>query len=406
VVSVLAPRTEVSALIETLHQARCDARIIESEGLVLSNLASSFEFPGTRLLVDIGHMKTTICAIRNGVAVSARSIGVAGRSFTEAVAQERALSLDQAERWKHERGIAEPGVGSPFPRAEAVLTRLANEIRRFAESLEELLPGGIGGVVLLGGGAQLDRIDGWLADHTELPTERLGSPRADSGLDRATSEAPLLLAPALALALRGSGRATTRMNLRQDEFTRRADFSRVRREYGSTGILAAIVAVLALVSFSTGAVLESRAAGGVEQQIAALYREAFPDRPLPENPVAAMREAVADAEQRAEFLGVYRGNMSALDVLTEISRRVPKDLDVGFEELAIDKQAVRLRVYAKTFEAADRLGAELSKYGPFDQARIGAIETDNRTGGKKFNVTISLSGEEAPAEAPAEVASE
>jgi Tfp pilus assembly PilM family ATPase len=108
VVSVLAPRTEVSALIETLHQARCDARIIESEGLVLANLASSFEFPGTRLLVDIGHAKTAICAVRSGKPVAARSIGIAGRSFTEAVAQERLLSLEQAERWKHERGVAEP----------------------------------------------------------------------------------------------------------------------------------------------------------------------------------------------------------------------------------------------------------------------------------------------------------
>ena len=259
VASVLAPRTEVSALVETLHQARCDARIIESEGLVLSNLASSFEFPGTRLLVDIGHHKTTLCAIHDGVAVSARSLSIAGRSFTEAIAQERSLSLDEAERWKHERGIAEPGVGSPFPRADAVLGRLANEIRRFAESLATSLPGGVGGLVLFGGGAQLDRIDGWLAERTEIPTERLGAPRADSGLDRVTSEAPLLLAPALALALRGSARSTTRMNLRQDEFARRADFSRVRREYGSTGILAAIVAVLALVSFSTGAVLESSA---------------------------------------------------------------------------------------------------------------------------------------------------
>ncbi len=400
VVSVLAPRTEVSALVETLHEARCDARVIESEGLALANLASSFEFPGTRLIVDIGHSKTTVCAIREGVAMSARSIGVAGRSFTEAIAQERSLSLEQAERWKHERGIAEPGVGSPFPRADAVLTRLANEIRRFAQSLEGQIPGGIGGIVLIGGGAQLERIEEWIADRTELPTERLGLPREGAGLDAIAEGAPLVLAPALALALRGSARATTRMNLRQDEFTRRADFSRVRREYGSTGILAAIVAVLAVVSFSTGSVLESRAAGGVEQQIAALYREAFPDGPLPDNPIAAMREAVRDAEQRAEFLGVYRGNLSALDVFTEISKRVPKDLDVGLEELAIDKQTVRLRVAAKTFEAADRLGTELAKFGPFQQAQIGAIETDNRTGGKKFNVTISLASEAEPVNKP------
>ncbi|HKA14114.1 MAG TPA: pilus assembly protein PilM [Myxococcota bacterium] len=396
VASVLAPRPEVSGLIEVLHEARCDARVIEGEGLVLANLASSFEFPGTRLLVDIGHAKTTVCAIRDGVAVSARSFGIAGRAFTEAVAQERSLSLEQAERWKHERGIAEPGVGSPFPRAEAVLARLANEIRRFGQSLEEQLPGGIGGVVLFGGGGQLERIDGWLAERTDLPTERLGLPRTDAGLDRVLEGAPLVLAPALSLALRGSARATTRMNLRQDEFARRADFSRVRREYGNTAILAAVVAMLALVSFGTGAVIESRAAGGVEQQIAALYREAFPDGPLPDNPVAAMREAVKDAEDRAEFLGVYRGNLSALDVFTEISKRVPKDLDVGFEELAIDKQTIRLRVAAKTFEAADRLVRELAKFGPFEQAQLGAIETDNRTGGKKFNVTISLASEAAP----------
>ena len=48
------------------------------------------------------------------------------------------------------------------------------------------------------------------------------------------------------------------------------------------------------------------------------------------------------------------------------------------------------RVLAKSFESADRLGAELAKFGPFSQARIGAIETDRKTGGKKFNVTISL----------------
>jgi general secretion pathway protein L len=397
VVSVLAPRTEVSALIETLHQARCDARIIESEGLVLANLASSFEFPGTRLLVDIGHTKTTICAIRAGAPVSARSLGTAGRSFTEAIAQERSLSLEQAERWKHERGVAEPGVGAPFPRADAVLGRLANEIVRFAHALEDQLPEGIGGIVLFGGGAQLDRIDTWLAERTGLPTERLGLPRSDSGLDPVMDGAPLVLAPALALALRGTARGVTRMNLRQDEFARRADFSRFRREYASTGIFAAIVAVIALVSFATSAVIESRAAGSVEGEIAELYRGVFPDGPIPDNPLAAMREAVREAEERAEFLGVYRGNLSALDVFTEISKRVPKDLDVGFEELSIDKQTIRLRVAAQTFEAADRLGSELAKFPPFQRAQIGAIESDARTGGKKFNVTISLASDAAAA---------
>ena len=101
------------------------------------------------------------------------------------------------------------------------------------------------------------------------------------------------------------------------------------------------------------------------------------------------------AADRAEFLGVYAGNLSALDVLTEISKRVPADLDVVFEELAIDKQMIRMRVQAKSFEAADRLGQELAKFPPFAQARIGAIETDNKTGAKRFDVTISLAASSA-----------
>ena len=389
VIAALAPRSEVSQLIETLHEADCDARTIECEGLVLANLSHAFDWPGNRIIVDIGHEKTTFCALSDGKPISARSLGTAGRAFTEAVAAERALSLEDAEADKHARGVAETGGGAPFPRAGEVIDRLANEIVRFATSLEPLCPDGIDGVTLVGGGAELEHLDTWLTERTGLACQRLGHPREEAGLDLA--EAALgQLAPTLALAMRGSGRGTTRLNLRQDDFARRADFSRVRRELGPTGILAAVVAGLALVSFSTGAVLESGEAGRVEKQIAALYQGAFPGEEVPADPLATMRNAVLDAETRAEFLGVYRGNMSALDVLTEISKRVPKDLDVGFEELSIDKQTVRLRVYAKTFEASDRLGAELSKFGPFDQARIGAIETDSRTGGKKFKVTISL----------------
>ena len=136
--------------------------------------------------------------------------------------------------------------------------------------------------------------------------------------------------------------------------------------------------------------LQTRRAAAVEEQIAQLYSQAFPNRPLPEDPVAEMRRAVGDAHARAEFLGVYRGNLSALDLLAEISARVPRNLDVVFEEMSIDRQVIRMRVYATTFEASDRLVVELAKFQPFAQARIGAIETDKKRGGKRFNVTINL----------------
>jgi type IV pilus assembly protein PilM len=394
VVAAVAPRSVVSELIAGLHEAGCDPRIIEAEGLALANLTAAFDLPGTRLLVDLGHRKTTFCALADGRPLAARAIGVAGRALTEAIAQERALDLADAERVKIEEGLIDGVLGAPPPKVDAVLDQIANEIVRLVAGLEDLTPTPIAELTLCGGTALADRIDELLAERTGIPTARLGLPREEGGIGIVAGGSPVLFAPTIALALRGTARATTEINFRQDEFARRVDLSRYRREFGPTAILAAIVLVLGLISMGTNTYLEARRAGRVETQIAALYAGAFPGQPVPENPVAALRQAVGQANERAEFLGVYRGNLSALDLLTEISRHVPKDLDVAFEELSIDRQVIRIKVVAKTFEAADRLGTELAKAGPFADARIGAIETDKRSGSKKFTVTISLAARE------------
>lgn len=397
VVAAVAPRREVSEIIDTLHAAGCDPRTVECEGLVLANLTAAFDLPGNRVIADIGHAKTTLCALADERAVAARSIGVAGRALTEALAQDRGVGLEEAERAKCSEGVLDAALGGPSPKAGAVLEQIANEIVRFVASLESVMDGGVSELTLVGGTSQLDRIDELLAERTGVPTARIGLPREEDGLGLVAGGSPVIFAPAIALALRGTARSRMRLNFRQDEFSRRVDLSRYRRQFGLTGILAAAVAALAVVSFSTGALLESARARRIEQQIAALYTEVFPGAPVPENPVSALRQAARQASERAEFLGVYRGNLSALDLLTEISRRIPEDLDVVFEEVSIDHQTIRIRVASSSFEAADRLGAELAKFGPFAQARIGAIETDRRSGGKKFTVTISLSAEEGAA---------
>jgi type II secretory pathway component PulL len=199
-----------------------------------------------------------------------------------------------------------------------------------------------------------------------------------------------VFAPAIALAVRGTAQAKTRMDFRQDEFAIRLDLRRYRRELAWPLGLAVSAVILGLVNIGTATGLENRRASQMEEQIEQLYTEAFPGQALPQNPPTALREEIASASARAEFLGVYRGNLSALDLLTEISKLVPKKLDVVFDELSIDRQIIRMRVYAKSFESADRLGAELAKFPPFAQARIGSIESDPKRGGKRFDVTISL----------------
>jgi general secretion pathway protein L len=401
VAASLVPRGEVSAVIRTLAEAGCAPRTLEAEGLVLGNLSAVFDLPGTRLLMDLGHRKTTFCLLVDGNAVAARTVPVGGRQLTEAIARDRGLSLPDAERAKCEEGVLRPALGAATPETAAVLDRLGRETARtlgaFEPAIAELSPDPVAGLTLFGGTAQLDRIDEHLAERTGLPAARLGLPIEGRGKGLVAGGPPVLFAPAIALGLRGTAEARTRMNFRQDEFAVRLDLGGFVREFRPTAVLGLVTLLLATLSFGTSTFLESRRATALERESARLYAEAFPDRAAPPSVIAALREEVRSANERADYLGVYHGNLSALDLLAEISKRVPSDLDVVFEELNIDRQTIQLRVYSKSFEAADRLGAELAKFAPFAQTRIGAIETDRKRGGKRFSVTIRLAAEGEPA---------
>jgi general secretion pathway protein L len=394
VIATLAPRSEVALLLDTLREAGLAPRIVEAEGLVLSNLASVFDLSGARLLVDVGHRKTTICLALDGRVVSTRTVPVAGQALTRAVMRDRELGEIEAERAKQEEGVI--GVKDNAASLE-VLDRLAREILRTVGSLEALLPRGLAGlqaVTLLGGGGRLHGLEEFLRERTGLPAQRLALPTGELGAALVAGGDPLLFGPAMALALRGSSRAATRMNLRQGEFGARIDYRQVGREVRFTVVLAAAALLLATASLGTRMALDARRAAAAERQARALVSEVVPGVAGSASPVAAIQEALRNAERRADTLGVYRGNLSALDILTEISLRVPPNLDVVFEELSIERQVIQIKGHSPSYGSVDQLKRQLAQFGPFSEITVGDITTDARRGGQNFNVRISLSDEE------------
>ncbi len=403
VVATLAPRSEVALLLKTLAEAGIEPRVVEAEGLALANLGALFPLGGHRLLLDLGHRKSTICLVLDGRAAATRTIPIAGQALTQAIAKERHLAEGEAERAKLEAGVFAHGLDAGGSEVHALLDRLARELVRTLGSLETILArqgARIEELTLLGGSSRLHRLPDYLAHRTGLSVAVLPPPPEPFRAAVLAAGDPLLFAPALALALRGTTQARTRMNFRQDEFARRVNLRRLGRELRTTGILAATVLALALASFGVRIGVENRRAGSIEGQTAALYQQAFPGQPAPTNPVAALREAVRGARSRADLLGVYGGSYSALDLLAEISARVPKELAVVFDEFNVDRQSVRIRGYTESFENVDRLRAELASFEPFAQIRVSEIQTDARRGegsGKTFNLTIHLDdAKEAP----------
>lgn len=391
----LAPRGEMALLLETLGEAGAGPRVVEAEGLVLGHLAATYELPGVRLLADLGHRKTTLCLLDEGRPVAARTLALGGLAVTRALAGERGLDEDEAERLKIEQGVL-GARGSAA--AAAVVERLAREMVRSIGSLETTPGGGprrrVERVDLVGGTAHLHGVDAVLGERLGLPVARLALPSGDLGPDLLAGGDPALFAPAVALALRGSSRACTRMNLRKDDMAPRIDLGALRREFRGTAWLVAAALLLWLGSVGTTWYVQERRAEALEDRARVLYEQAFPGRPVPGNVLAAMQESVRSVQRRADTLGVYGGSLSALDVLTEISARVPEELDVVFEELSIDGQIVQIKGHSPSFGTVDRLRKELSGDEAFARISVGDITRDAQRGGRNFSVRIHLGGEE------------
>ncbi len=393
VAACIVPRHEISLLLETLAEAGVTPRVIDAEGLALSNLATILELPGTRLLADVGHRKTTVALCRDGRVIATRTVPIAGKAITLAVAQQRGLGELEAERAKQEEGV----IGNPRSSdAVAVLDRLARELSRTVASFEPLLAAGVGieRAHLLGGSAKLAGLDTYLSERTGVRFERLPLPRGPLGAAFVAKGDTLLFAPAMALALRGSTRTATRVNLRQGEFAERIDLRGIARDLRPTALLAGGLVAASLLYAGADIWANSRAAGAHEDAARAIASEALRGADPGEDTVAAMQGALRDAERRAETLGVYRGNLSALDLLTEISSHVPDGLEVVFEELAIERDSVQIRGHTPDFKAVDQLTSELKKFPAFSEVVVGSSDTDARRGGVNFDLRIRVAGGE------------
>ena len=399
VAATLTKRVCVGEALAQFQAAGCDPHVLEAEGLVLANLAPVFGLEGTHLIADIGHEKTTFCALQDGRPVLARSIQVGGRAMTESIAAEMGLSFEDAEQRKCEGHALGRGSGAESPGVVAIIDRIAREAVRTLEAAEsrsgEAPPAGEAALTLVGGGARLERIEEFLTRRTGMTTQRLRMPTDSNHADLVEGIDPVVFGPALALALRLSGESVTKMNFRQGEYAFRQDFGDLfNREFRPTAALAAVFVVLLIVSAVTTITLQHRRAGRNHNAAVELYREAFPDRsPDPANPVTALGSELRAAQDRADFLGLFSGNRSALELLAELSRAIPSDLAIRVKEVNIDRNLIRLDVDADGFEAADRLTSVLSLIPPFEGAKVaGSVKTDRKTGGVSFNVSIPLDG--------------
>jgi hypothetical protein len=351
---------------------------------VLANLSTTLELADAgRLLLDIGHRKTTACLLVDGRPVLLRSIPLAGAHLTRAVARDLRIELEAAEARKHAEGLFEGTSTKPLGASvRDTLDRLSREVLRSIQAvvgdpLNAIAPTQL---VLMGGTAQAPRLDAYLGERLGLPCAVLRVPEA---------------AHAAALALRGAPTArVTHGDFRQQEFSYKADLSDLRRGIGLATGLAVLALVLWIGSLLAGLYAADRRAEALHASLAALVEHAYPGTPPDDDPFATLEARVLETRDLADHLGVTHTGLSALQVLRDLSQTLPKEVGVVMTELNVEPRTIQARGFAVDFETAGRVRAELQKLEWVEEVRLTDVISDARRGGKSFNLAIRV--REAP----------
>jgi general secretion pathway protein L len=412
----VARKDELAALLAALAEVGVDPHAILPAGIAYAALGAAGALPplpaaegappapaAAEAIVDVGHERTSVAVVSAGACEAARTFPFGAAQLARALARElatseaegaallAALSGDDVPPELAERA-RDPRAGEALRRALVPLVREVRATIRAWRARAGQRP--LARLHLAGETARLPIVAEALSPEVEGPAApvALAGPAAE-GIP--APDAPGL-ALALALALRGHlGARAGRLNLRRGELAFTRDFEHLKGKVARLGVYAALVVLLAVVSAGVKAFALSRQEAALDRALCDAQTKII-GRCFP-----SFEEAQAVLRGRGT-LGGSLPRVSAVDLLGELSEKVPASVPVRFDRIEITREKLHVHGTTDAAENVDKLAAALKGSRCFSDARSGGARRRASDSKFEFSIDASLTCLETGREAPGE----
>ncbi|GAB4262335.1 MAG: hypothetical protein Kow0092_12620 [Deferrisomatales bacterium] len=196
----------------------------------------------------------------------------------------------------------------------------------------------------------------------------------------------------LGLALReGYAKPASEINLLQGPFAPQRETGPWKQAGVRVAVFAAVLAALWGAGVWTEAQYKEDQYQALRDAVRRIFRQTLPEVTNVVSELDQMRAKVDELEARAASLGsLVDREVSPLRLLREISARIPKELEVEFREVSIDEGRVRLEGITTSFDATEKVRAELATYERFRKIPPPEAKTSTEPGKVIFRLSIDL----------------
>ena len=126
----------------------------------------------------------------------------------------------------------------------------------------------------------------------------------------------------------------------------------------------------------------------LDQEIMEVFRQTFPKIQRIVDPVQQMKVAINEIKTSAIADPGMGGDQKILDLLKDISERIPSTLNVQLNSMVVDPETVRISGETDTFNTVDSIKNDLEPSTYFSQVTITSANLDRSGKGVQFEIKL------------------
>ncbi|OQY15667.1 MAG: hypothetical protein B6I32_06210 [Desulfobacterium sp. 4572_20] len=372
-------REDISKYLAVLQNHGVEPDILDISGVpVVLWLFRQLEIPDDGILFQIGQKRTTMVLYIDKHISLIRSLAFSDGLMPEAISNSPAYGNAQSQ-------VPKPIV-SCF---ELLCTNVQNTLHAFEYQNDiEVKPEKI---FVTGAGNLYPHTVGLLERFFDIPVEEINVLGGDPGIhideNIAQSWNSATMDSALALTLRGNKQGLG-FNFRKDEFQIKRKNTKLKREIRKAAVFLIVILSLLATYFGMDYYFLKERYRMLNKQITETFRQTLPNVKRIVDPLQQMRIEITQIKKSAFFLPGIGGDHKVVDLLRDISIRVPESLDVRVMRMVVDPAAVNIKGETDTFNTVDiiKKGLEPSEY--FSSVTISSANLDRSRKRVQFEIKL------------------
>ena len=195
---------------------------------------------------------------------------------------------------------------------------------------------------------------------------------------------PLALCYCDAMGLKG-------FNFRKGPFANKKFWTDNKADFIKTGILAVIVVLMFMISGFINTHLLKQRIENVQNEMREVFKTTFPDKKLTAAPFEQMQAEMKAQKGTSLFSEDIETNVRTIDVLNELSRTIPDQINTKFTRLVYSGGSVLITGNTDTFNAVDDMKNRLETSELFKSVTISSANADRSGKRVDFKLKIDLS---------------